>query len=231
MLTKPTAAHDAQCARAYRFEQEVPLSRSTSAFVIIAALGALGWTAVAARSSEVSRAAPDRPPLRDESIPEPELARTEPGRPTSSARAPGMSSTRPNVRRARTLTGPKKPRDGLVRANIPDLDTIIEHGDSDSARTSQVEAHLKNELPPEAEIGEVNVRCVESFCRVVLVKRRDSPVAWHEINDIAFARFATGETVFATQSDENISRAYVYFADDDTTLPIGVTDDDEPQDL
>jgi hypothetical protein len=205
------------------------LRKRTGAFLVVAALSAVGLIAATGRSSEAA-SVPENPSLAAEtSDVTPEASRANSDSKRSAHASRSAHPTAMNVGALRKLTAPKK-TGGRAAANIPDLDAILEQDDANDAWTSQVASYLKEKLPAEADVRDVNVRCVDSFCRVVLAKPNGGGLPWHEINERVFEHYLTGESIFSTQSDGSVSTGFIYFAEGTGTLPMAAPQDD-PDDV
>ena len=186
--------------------------------VLFFAAAVLGMTAIAARHTD---AAPKRAdPIAAAPEPSAPSAPSAPP-PISAKRAPdhAIPATAGNAGAGRVLTAPVAGPQGEVIASIPALDRALEVEAPDEAWATQVLEEARKAMPANAQLEQMTVKCVQTFCRVHMVRPVDAQLGWEAV-DHAFNDIANGEAIFATQIDGNASTGYLYFAEAQGNLPL-----------
>jgi hypothetical protein len=194
-------------------------------FFLAAALGTNTMAAVRCTGSEPTLTVSTAEPIarEPEATPPPALLPAPP--PASPAPPPKAVSDRPlpatagSVGKGRVLTAPAPGPKGEVVASIPALDKVLEIEEPDETWADQVLEQARNAMPANAQIEQMTVKCVQTFCRVHIVRPLDARLGWEEV-DHAFNDIANGEAIFATQVDGNASTGYLYFAEAEGNLPL-----------
>lgn len=109
-----------------------------------------------------------------------------------------------------------------------DLDIALEQEQVDEDWLLEVGAAVEERLQRFEVVTVDDVKCVQTFCRVVLrrpLEAEDAP--WDQI-DRSLADVARGEAIFRAEPEGNDSVGYLYFSSDDAHLPMGdVVDEPE----
>lgn len=129
----------------------------------------------------------------------------------------------------RLLLGAQPDEQGIIHAEIPELEDVLDEEDVDEARRAHVLKEFQATLPDNAQIRSVDVACGESLCRLKMVKEQSSEADWGDI-DTAMASFTQGEKIFLTEAHQGTEVGYVYFSGDHDALPlaqVAMPEDDE----
>lgn len=120
---------------------------------------------------------------------------------------------------------------GALSAKNAQLEEALDVEDADPQWTEQIERRARDLLSGEPAIRSVQARCAQTFCRLQVVKPLSSKLDWPEIDE-QLAKLSRGEAIFQTEDHDGFSTGYLYFAADDTHLPLASLDSlvspDEP---
>jgi hypothetical protein len=112
---------------------------------------------------------------------------------------------------------------GRPPLGVPVLDARIARAEDDPARAAALAARVRSALPAGAQVQDVSAACAGVFCRVKLVKPRETPAEWQEIH-AAMQAHLRGELLFQAERGAVVGTAYAYVADPGAHLPLMESD-------